>query len=92
MTVKLPNVCKDLLVLKYLCKKQRSQSTKEITNCDRFWIRKCNKNFKNLITKCSGITKCDKFGLQIAMGLQSKTDYKMIQYNPDGVLYEYYAM
>lgn len=26
------------------------------------------------------ITKCDKFGLQIAMGLHSATDYKVIQY------------
>ena len=36
-----------------------------ITNCDRFWITKCDKNLKN--------------GLQSAMGFQSATDYKMIQ-------------
>ena len=35
------------------------------TNCDRFWITKCDRNLNK------SITKCDKFGLQIAMGLQS---------------------
>ena len=49
-----------------------------ITNCDRFWITKCDKNFENWIAKCNGITNCDKFGLQIAMGLQSAMDYKVI--------------
>ena len=27
-----------------------------ITNYDRFWITKCDKNFKSWITKCNGIT------------------------------------
>ena len=52
-----------------------------ITNCDRFWITKCDKNFENWIAKCNGITNCDKFGLQIAMGLQNAMDYKVIQQN-----------
>ena len=52
-----------------------------IANYHRFWITKRNKNFKNSITKCSGITKCDKFGSQIATGLQRATDYKVIQCN-----------
>ena len=51
-----------------------------ITNYDRFWNTKCNKILKNWITKCNGIEKCDKFGLQISMGLHSATDYKVIQY------------
>ena len=37
-----------------------------ITNCNRFWITKCDKNLRNV--------------LQSAMGLQSTTDYKVIQY------------
>ena len=36
--------------------------------------------------KCNGITKSDKFGLEIATGLQSATDYKVIQYNGKGYL------
>ena len=51
-----------------------------ITNYDRFWITKYEKNFKNWITKCNGITKRDKFGSQIVMGLQNPIDYKVIQY------------
>ena len=46
-----------------------------IINYDKFWITKCDKNFKNWITKCGN------FGLQIATGLQSATDYRVIQYN-----------
>ena len=53
---------------------------RRITKCDRFWITKYEKNFKNWITKCNGITKRDKFGLQIVMGLQNRIDYKVIQY------------
>ena len=37
-----------------------------ITNCNGFWTSKCDKNVKN--------------GLQSAMGLQSATDHKVIQY------------
>ena len=66
------------IFVKYRDYKVRQRQT---TNYDRFWIRKCNKNFKNWITKCNGVTKCDKFGLQIAMELQSTTDYKVMQYN-----------
>ena len=44
-----------------------------IINYDRFWITKCDKNLRNWITKCLGITKCSKFGLQIVTGLQSDT-------------------
>ena len=46
-----------------------------------FWMTKCYKIFKNLITKCGGTTKCDRFRLQITTGLQSTTPYKVIQYN-----------
>ena len=34
--------------------------------------------FKNSITKCNGITKWDKFGIQITMELHSATDYKVM--------------
>ena len=66
------------IFVKYRDYKERQR---QITNYDRFWIRKCNKNFKDWITKCNGVTKCDKFELQIAMELQSMTDYKVMQYN-----------
>ena len=32
-----------------------------ITNYNRFWIAKCDKNSKKWITKCDGITKRDGF-------------------------------
>ena len=38
--------------------------------------------FLKIGSKCNGITKCDKFGLQIATGLQSAMDSKVIQYRP----------
>ena len=62
------------------CKKYKVRQT-WIINYDKFWITTCDKNFKNWITKCNRITKCGNFGLQIATGLQSATDYRVIQYN-----------
>ena len=47
-----------------------------ITNYDRFWITNCDKNFENWITKCNGITKCDKSGLQISKELESDTVHR----------------
>ena len=46
----------------------------QITIC--FGLQTATKNFKNFITKCNGITKCNKFELQNA------TDYKVMQYKP----------
>ena len=70
---------------------------RRIAKCNRFKISKYNraglqimigfglqsatKKNKSWVTKCNGITKCNKFGLQIAMGLQSARDYKVMQYN-----------
>ena len=58
-----------------MCNRFRDYKVRQswTTNCDRFWITKCDRNLNKWITKCDGITKCDKFELQIAMGLQGDT-------------------
>ena len=48
-----------------------------IANYNMVWITKCDKNFRNWITQCDGVDRnCD--AIEIAMGLQSATDYKVI--------------
>ena len=42
-----------------------------ITNCDKFWITKCHKNFKKLITECDGITNRDRLQSDTVHGVQS---------------------
>ena len=61
-----------------------------ITECDRSWITKCDKKFKNWITKCSGITECGKLGLQIAMGSQTATDHRCLIDENGKVFWSYF--
>ena len=49
------------------CDRSRDYKVRQswTTYCDRVWITKCDKNFKEWVMKCNGITNRD--------GLQSDT-------------------